>query len=143
MKRRSTTSGSVILKITAVSALAGTAVFFSFSSFLAFIFFLADTPYHIYRLASELTLAAGSFAAGGTGGFCRRKNGIVTGMLCSLLVFIPALILFIAFTGKPSVPVFTLTLAVSSVSGLAGGVYGVNRHISGRPFVYNGNDENI
>ena len=143
MKRRSTTSGSVILKITAVSALAGTAVFFSLTAFLAFIFFLADTPYHIYRLASELTVAAGSFAAGGTGGFCRRKNGIVTGMLCSLLVFIPALILFIAFTGKPSVPVFTLTLAVSSVSGLAGGVYGVNRHISGRPLVYNGNDENI
>ena len=83
MKRRSTTSGSVILKIAAVSALAGTAVFFSLTAFFAFIFFLADTPYHIYRLASELTVAAGSFAAGGTGGFCRRKNGIVTGMLCS------------------------------------------------------------
>lgn len=143
MKRRSNTSESVILKIAAVSAFAGTAVFLLFTAFFAFVFFLADTPYHIYRLASEITVAAGSFAAGGTGGFCNRKNGIVTGTLCSVLVFIPALIMFIVFSGKPFMPVFVLTFAVSIVSGAAGGVYGVNRHIAGRPFVYKGNNENI
>ncbi|MDO5149133.1 MAG: TIGR04086 family membrane protein [Oscillospiraceae bacterium] len=143
MKRRSNASGSLILKIAAVSALSGTAVFFSLSAVFAFIFFLADTPYHIYRLASELTVAAGSFAAGRTGGFCNRENGIVTGALCSMLVFIPAFILFIVFSGKPFMPVFIMTFAISAVSGAAGGVYGVNRHIAGRPFVYKGNDENV
>lgn len=135
MRKRNNTSG-LIIKTAAVSALTGTAVFFSVSVFFSLVLYLADAPYHTYRIASELTIAAGSFAAGRTGGICSRKKGIFTGGLCSMLIFIPALILFMFLSEDIYIPVLVMTFTVSAVSGAAGGVIGVNRHITGKPVIY-------
>lgn len=140
MKRRSNTSELIIIKTAAVSALSGTAVFFAFSAFFSLVLYFADAPYHTYRIASELTVAAGSFAAGRTGGICSRKKGLVTGGLCSMLIFVPALILFMFLSEDVHIPVFIMTFTVSVVSGAAGGVIGVNRHITGKPVIYKGDE---
>lgn len=139
MKRRkdqSVSFSSVFFKIAVISALSGIAVFFCFSAVLAVILFLTDVPYRMYWIFSSAVIAVSSFEAGRTGGYHRRKAGIITGIICSFSVFLTAAVCFLFTSGKAEPFRTAFSFMISLISGAAGGVYGVNIRLKGRPFVY-------
>lgn len=135
MKRRKARKISrkrIITGIMAVSALAGIAVFFCVITLFALITTFFDVPEFLISVFSAVSLSAGAFISGKTGGYLFRHKGIYSGIICSAATLLLSLLLFLCTDETVSPDRMILMTAVSCISGAAGGVSGVNRHIKGR-----------
>ena len=139
MKRRRTDSDTtmlIFLKIAVISGLSGITVFFCMSSLIACVLFIADIPYGMYKFFSEMIIIVSSFYAGRSGGFLRRKKGMATGVMCSFSILMAAFLIFLLSSESADVLSCIFTVFIAVLSGAVGGIYGVNRHISGKPIIY-------
>ena len=105
----STVSGIIFLFIT-VLAVSG----FAF-------FFVSD--FRLLRIISLIPLFTGAFSAGFIFGKYRRHKGMISGIICGLLLYIAVSAIVIVLSGSPS---HFSKLILLSAAGAIGGITGVN-----------------
>lgn len=115
--------------VTALSVLAGMAVFIIVMLFFSFIMTLADIPLKIYSLFALVSAGLSGFVSALVLAGISHRNGIKKGLECGLIItaiyFVSAIFikqgLNISLLLKPSVII---------ISSVIGGIYGVNRKTS-------------
>lgn len=115
--------------VTALSVLAGMAVFIIVMLFFSFIMTLADIPLKIYSLFALVSAGLSGFVSALILAGISQRNGIKKGLECGLIItaiyFVSAIFikqgLNISLLLKPSVII---------ISSVIGGIYGVNRKTS-------------
>ncbi len=84
-------------------------------------FFVSD--FRLLKIISLLPLFTGAFSAGFIFGKYRRRKGMLSGIICGLLLYIIISAVGIAFSGSPA---HISKLFLLTVSGAIGGITGVN-----------------
>lgn len=138
MKRRKKAAGKSYfsIKLAVISAFSGIAAFFLICCFFSLIFAVFGAAEIIYSGAALTAAAVGAFISGKTGAFLKREKGLITGMLCSLPLFAAELAAFFYIGEEAASGRVVFMFFLTIISGAAGGVYGVNRHIRGLPLIY-------
>lgn len=91
--------------------------------FLSALLLISDTPDWMISLVSAIALWLSGYAMAHYAGFHRRKKGLQTGFFCGFLLYL--LLLGVGFFWQ-GIGLGLLRLAVLTVSGMWGGISGVN-----------------
>lgn len=86
-----------------------------------------DIPRAAITPMAYAAAGAGAFAAGLTAALIARKNGLLLGICCGLVLFLILLLAGVARPGGISGSLAAIKLAVLTLTGALGGVLGVNR----------------
>lgn len=127
MKRRNKKS---ILDINFISdalfVLAGLAVMIIFMIISAFILSGISLSYKMTVVLAEISLCAGCFISGFFYALFKRKNGLFNGMINAVKIYLVIFITGLIFMDKISLELIPLRFAGAVLSGILGGIYGVN-----------------
>ena len=99
--------------------------------FVALLFFSAiatviDLSDGAFTVMSSIALCAGCFGASFVAAKRRRRNGLKTGLLCGVIIFVTALLGGIIFVRSFSVGGFFTKLLIILICSSLGGIIGVN-----------------
>ncbi len=121
-------SGNGITKLISLAAkatLIGIAVIVVFLGLLSLLINAKDISIAVVDMATALILVAGCWVAGYWAAGKRREDGMITGMVCGLCIYI--LLLCISLMYDPAVTALAvIKLAICALSGAIGGIMGVN-----------------
>lgn len=127
MKRRNKKS---ILDINFISdtlfVLAGLAVMIILMIISAFILSGISLSYKMTAVLAEISLCAGCFVSGFFYALFKRKNGLFNGMMNAVKIYLVIFITGLIFMDKISPELIPLRFAGAVLSGMLGGIYGVN-----------------
>ncbi len=79
-----------------------------------------------FTLMSSIALCAGCFGAGFAAAKKRRKDGLKTGLICGIIIFVTALLGGIIFVKSFSVGGFFTKVLIILICSSLGGIIGVN-----------------
>lgn len=92
----------------------------------SFVISKIDLSDDIIKLMSSISLCVGCIAAGYSVSKRRRKNGLLTGLLCGIIIFFVVLFAGILFVRTFTAMGFISKLIIILVCSAIGGVIGVN-----------------
>ncbi len=130
MRRRTVDSISKQRLMTALSGiLSGIGAVCVSSLLFSVIITYIDVPEELMRFMSSVSLCAGCVAAGYSVSKRRRKNGLLTGILCGIVIFFTVLITGLIFVRSFTATGFFSKLIIICVCSAAGGILGVNSRL--------------
>ena len=112
-----------VLVGTCVGVLAGTLLLLG----MAWLVRSVDVPRAAITPMAITAAGIGAFAAGLTAALAAKKNGLLLGLLCGLVLFFILLLAGVARATGVSGSLAVIKLAVLTLAGALGGVLGVNR----------------
>ena len=106
--------------------LSGLAVMIIFMIISALIMSGISLSYKITVIIAETSLCAGCFISGFFYALFKRKNGLFNGMINAIKIYLVIFITGLIFMDKISPELIPLRFAGAVISGMLGGIYGVN-----------------
>ena len=94
---------------------------------MAFVIRSVDVPRGVITPLAVIAAGVGAFAAGLTAALAARRNGLLLGAVCGLLLFLIILLAGSLRSGGVDGSFAAVKAAVLTVAGAIGGVLGVNR----------------
>lgn len=104
----------------------GLAIMLIFMLIFAVIISKLGLQYKIEVILAEISLCAGCFISGFCYALFKKKNGLYNGLINSLRIYLFIFITGLVFIDSIEISAVPLRFAGALISGMTGGVYGVN-----------------
>lgn len=116
------------------SSICGTAIIAALIMLFAYAGSKADIPGGVISVMLSLSVSAGGFFSGFIYGKRKRHKGIISGILCGIILYAVIFIFGIIYLGGFPPLRLARYFIMLCISGAAGGVTGVNSKIKRPPF---------
>ncbi len=122
---RSGNGATKLISLAAKATLIGVCVIVILLGLLSLLINAKDISISAVDMATGLVLVAGCWVAGYWAAGKRREDGMITGVICGLCIYI--LLLCVSLMYDPAVTALAIIkLAICTLSGAIGGIMGVN-----------------